>query len=118
MNEQATFRRRDERGTAIVVASGEIDIANIDQFKSFVSDAARDANGAMVISLESVSYLDSHTIAALVDFDKRLRTNRRRLIVVAPAQTSAGRILRIARLELVIRVCESLDDAFADLHPS
>jgi len=118
VNEQATFRRRDERGTAIVVASGEIDIANIDQFKSFVSDAARDANGAMVISLESVSYLDSHTIAAPVDFDKRLRTNRRRLIVVAPAQTSAGRMWRIASLELVIRVCESLDDAFADLHPS
>lgn len=118
MNEQATFRRRDDRGTAIVVASGEIDIANIDQFKSFVSDAARDANGAMVISLEGVSYLDSHTIAALVEFDKRLRTNRRRLIVVAPTKTSAGRILRIASLELVVPICESIDDALAHLHKS
>lgn len=115
MNEQATFRHRGENGIVVVTASGEIDIANIDQFRSYVSTAARDAGSAIVISLESVSYLDSHTLAALVEFDKRLRTNRRRLVVVAPAGTSAGRILRIAGLELVVRVCESLDDALVSL---
>lgn len=115
MNEQATFRRRDDDGVVVVSASGEIDIANIDQFKSYVSTAAREVDGAIVISLEAVSYLDSHTLAALVEFDKRLRTNRRRLVVVAPSGTSAGRILRIAGLEFAVRVCESLDDAFANL---
>jgi anti-anti-sigma factor len=118
VNEQATFQRHDERGIVVVKVAGEIDIANIDQFTSFVLDAARDANGAVVISLEGISYLDSHTVAALAEFDKRLRTNRRRLVVVAPATTSAGRILRIASLELIVRVCDSLEDAFANLSVS
>ena len=111
VTDQATFQLRVTDGTAIVTVSGEIDIANVDQFKTNILDAARSANGPIIVSLERLSYADSHTLEALVSMSKRLRTNRRRLLVVAPAWSACGRILRVTGLELAIALFETLDDA-------
>ena len=111
LTDQAQFRLQAAEGTPILAISGEIDIANIEQFKSFAADAARDDSERIIVSLEKVTYLDSHTLEALVDLGKRLRTNRRRLLVVAPKNTPSGRILRTTGLDLAIALFETVDDA-------
>lgn len=111
MTDQADFQLQASNGVAIVSATGEIDIANIDQFKSFVLSAARNGQGPMIVSFEKVTYLDSHTLEAVVDLGKRLRTNRRRLLVVAPKESPSGRILRISGIDLAIALFETVDDA-------
>ena len=111
MTDQAQFQLQAVDGIPLLAISGEIDIANIDQFKSFASNAARDDSERIIVSLEKVTYLDSHTLEALVDLGKRLRTNRRRLLVVAPKSTPSGRILRTTGIELAIALFETVDDA-------
>jgi anti-anti-sigma factor len=95
--------------------SGEIDLANVDQFKAFLADAVKDDNGPLIVVLEKVEYLDSHTLEALVDMSKRLSTNRRRLLVVASAVSPAGRILRTAGIDLAVAIFETQDDAMQNV---
>jgi anti-anti-sigma factor len=111
MTEQATFHVRDADGVPAIEIRGEVDISNCDQFRSFLKTAGGQASPAIVVSLENVLYLDSHALAALVDFSKRLATNRRRLVLVAGRQTPAGKILGISNLGLAIPVCDSVDEA-------
>jgi anti-anti-sigma factor len=111
VTDQAHFQLQVVDGTPVLAVSGEIDIANIDEFKSFAANAARDDSDRLILSLEKVTYLDSHTLEALVDLGKRLRTNRRRLLVVAPKISPAGRILRTTGLDLAIALFETIDDA-------
>lgn len=113
MTDQATFRQEAIKGVPLVIASGEIDLSNVDQFKSFVREVAANESGPLIISLGGLSYLDSHMLEALVDTGRRLRTNRRRLLVSAPKESPAGHILRLTGIELAIEVFES-DEAAID----
>lgn len=115
MTSQAVYQLLPAKGAVVVAVSGEIDLANIDQFRAFVADAAKGDNGPLIVSLEKVEYLDSHTLEALVDISKRLSTNRRRLLVVAPAASPAGRILRTAGIDLAIAIFETHDDAMENV---
>ena len=54
-------------------------------------------------------------LEALVDLAKRLRTNRRRLLVTAPRDSAAGHILRLTGIELAIEVFESDEEALQSL---
>lgn len=115
MTDQASFRLETADGLPLVLVSGEIDLANVAQFKSFVRDAAGNSTGPLLVSLSAISYLDSHMLEALVDLAKRLRTNRRRLLVTAPRDSAAGHILRLTGIELAIEVFESDEEALQSL---
>jgi anti-anti-sigma factor len=111
VTDQATFQLQVVESVPLIAVAGEIDLSNVAQFKSFVADAASKENGAMVLSLSGVSYLDSHMLAAIVDLSKRLRTNRRRLAICAPQGSPAGRILRVTGIDSTIEVFETDDEA-------
>ena len=111
MTDQAHFQLQVVDDTPVLVVSGEIDIANIDEFKAYAADAAHNDTERLILSLEKVTYLDSHTLEALVDLSKRLRTNRRRLLVVAPKSSPSGRIMRTTGIELAVALFETVDDA-------
>ncbi|HXW51597.1 MAG TPA: STAS domain-containing protein [Candidatus Acidoferrales bacterium] len=115
MTDQATFQLEAVDEVPLVVVSGEIDVANVAQFKAFVQGAAAKTTGPLVVSLDGISYMDSHMLEALVDVAKRLRTNRRRLLVTAPRQSAAGHILRLTGIELAIEVFESNEEAVQSL---
>ncbi len=115
MTEQASFRLEVVDGVPVIVVGGEIDLANVDQFKSFVTDAAAHESGSLIVSLRAVSYLDSHTLEVLADLGKRLRTNRQRLLISAPRDCAAGHILRLTGIDLAVEVFENDDEALASL---
>jgi anti-anti-sigma factor len=111
VTDQATFQLQVVESVPLITVAGEIDLSNVAQFKSFVSDATAKGTGAIVISLSGVSYLDSHMLAAIVDLSKRLRTNRRRLVISAPKESPAARVLRITGIDSTIEVFESGEEA-------
>jgi anti-anti-sigma factor len=115
MTEQATFQLEAVDGVPLLAVSGEVDLANVGEFKAFVRDAAANSVGPLVVSLAGISYLDSHMLEALVDLAKRLRTTRRRLLVTAPRESAAGHILRLTGIELAIEVFESDEEAIQSL---
>lgn len=114
MTEQASFQLRDADGITIVDAAGEIDVSNFEQLRALVRSIGPDSPAPVIVSFQHVRYLDSHTVEVLVELSKRLNTNRRRLLVVAPAESAAGRILRISNLEIAIPLFESLEEALAN----
>ncbi|HEX3649278.1 MAG TPA: STAS domain-containing protein [Pseudonocardiaceae bacterium] len=61
---------RDD-GTAVLTATGEIDLSNIDTFSEALAQAAGD--GAVTVDLSGVDYLDSGAINALFSHIDRIR---------------------------------------------
>ena len=111
MTDQATFRLREFNGVPVIEVTGELDIANIDDFRAFVRDATLADGVSVIVSFERVSYFDSHALEALVEFSKRLHTNRRQLRIVARRESPAGRLLRTSNLDLALRLFETVDEA-------
>lgn len=111
MTEQASFRLREYKGVPVIELAGEIDLTNADTLKTFIEDARLSDAQSLIVSLEKVSYFDSHMVGALADLSKRFGTNRRRLRIVAPRESPGGRILRTANLDLAIPLFETVEEA-------
>jgi anti-anti-sigma factor len=102
-------------GTPVVEAAGEIDISNVESFRSAVADAARAHGGPLIVSLRGVTYLDSHTLATLVAVKKNFATNRRPLLVVAPKSGPVARVMSITNLNALIPMFETVEEAAASI---
>ena len=113
MTEQAQVRLRKINGIPLVEVMGEVDAANIEGLQSVLSDAARDDRGVVIVSLARATYFDSRTVHALMDFGKRLRIGRQRLLLVAPQESSPRRILKIAGVGGLFPLYDSVDEAMA-----
>jgi anti-anti-sigma factor len=61
-----TDRRAD--GTPRVIATGEIDLSNIDLFTEALTIASAGTRGPITVDLSAVKYLDSAGINALFDY--------------------------------------------------
>jgi anti-anti-sigma factor len=103
----------DSSTTAVVVRiSGELDSTNADDaadaLLSHVSDAA---SAGLVADLSGISYVDSAGVRAFVELSDRLRRNRQRLALVAPADSRMSRVLSIVKMELLVPVYQSVEAA-------
>jgi anti-sigma B factor antagonist len=63
---EAQFRLADGNGerSPVVTATGDIDLANVNQFHDVIAEAAGNAD-AITVDLSDVSYCDSATVRAL-----------------------------------------------------
>ncbi|MFK0247174.1 STAS domain-containing protein [Amycolatopsis azurea] len=75
-----------EDGVTVLVASGEIDLSNVDAFGGALADATR--NGTAIVDLRGVEYLDSGGIHALFAFADRIRIHTNPLLM--PVLTVSG----------------------------
>lgn len=113
MNEQANFQLGRVNGFPLVNVAGEIDLTNVEKLESILENAAEMDAGVIIVSLQDASYFDSRTIHALLRFADRLRTNRQRLMIVAPRDGSPAKILEIAGITDALPTFDSVDQAAA-----
>lgn len=113
MTEATRFESRDADGMPIIEVVGDIDISNVDEFEAALEAGATRDVGVVVVSLARASYFDSRTIHVLYRFADRLETNRQKMVVVAPTDGSARRILKITGLTNVVAYFATLDEALA-----
>jgi anti-anti-sigma factor len=98
---------------AIVIApEGELDFAQIGEFRDALSRADR-AAVAIVVDLSSVSFIDSSGLGALADLHSRIRRDNRRLAVVAPGGTAAAVLLNLSGLQTQMPIFQTLQAALA-----
>jgi len=105
------FWRETVDGITVVFASGEIDVANVGEFKAFLENSTDVDGPGIVVDLSRATYFDSRTIAALADFCSRMRITRQRLALVIFDGGFAAKLLRIAGLTMVIPTVTELRDA-------
>ena len=113
MMEATRFESHDYNGIPAVEVVGEVDISNVDEFELALERAANRDTGVVVISLVRASYFDSRTIHVLYRFAERLETNRQKMVIVAPSEGSAKRILKITGLANVVAHFSTLEEALA-----
>ncbi len=81
-----------------VTASGEIDLANVDQFAAVLSQAA-EAHEVITVDLTAVTYCDSAALRELFSAAANAK-----LELVVPARGSITTLLRISGLDKVASV--------------
>lgn len=70
--------RRDDDGTTVLTAAGEIDMSNAARFAAALGEAAEaveaaPADAGFIVDLTAVSYLDSAGLTALLPHAPRIR---------------------------------------------
>jgi anti-anti-sigma factor len=91
---------------------GEIDLVTGPQFREQLEEAAG-LKDHLIVDLQGVTYLDSKAIHALIRcHDRAFSRTPRRLIVIATSP-SIRRILSIGRIETVIPVVETEEEALS-----
>ena len=114
MTDQATFVTHRRSGVPVLEAHGEFDIGNVGDLSEAIR-AAHEGADTLVVSLAGVSYLDSSAIGVLIKAARAASTQRRKMLVIAPRNSAAGKLLRIAAVDQITPVFETVDDALASL---
>jgi anti-anti-sigma factor len=110
----ATFMTRDVNGVRIVDARGELDLGNVGDLRTAIYNGLVETD-VLIVTLSGVSYLDSSALGVLILTSRLAGTQRRKLLIVAPRKAPAGKLLRIAAIDQIAQVFESVDDALATL---
>ncbi|HEV2358541.1 MAG TPA: MASE1 domain-containing protein [bacterium] len=97
----------------VVETFGDLDDTCLEFVRQAFQEAARDNSAAVIVSLEHVRYIDSHTIRALFALGRDLSTQRRSLALVVPPGSALERIVSIAGLSTQFRAFPSVADALA-----
>jgi anti-anti-sigma factor len=100
--------------TAIVSASGEIDIINAEGLRDVLLTALNAGASALVVDMTSTTFLDSAGVTALVRATRRAAAADAalRLAVTAP---SVLRVLNLVGIDRLIEVYPGIPDAMASL---
>lgn len=114
MTDLATFVTRDVRGVRVVDARGEFDLGNVGDLRTAIKNGLEGVD-VLVVTLAGVSYLDSSALGVLIQTSQLAGTQRRKLLIVAPREAPAGKLLRIAAIDQIAQVFQSVDDALATL---
>lgn len=83
-------------GRVVLVATGEIDLSNIDTFTLALSTAATGGDGALLVDLSAVEYLDSAAISTLAAHADRIE------LVAHPILMSVLKVSGLTELTTVV----------------
>lgn len=115
MTTSLEVRTRDEDGVAVAWVEGEIDMANADELTSSLTAAVSNSSLGLIVDLSATRYLDSAGMRALLQLRQRLRTRRQELRLVVPSAGLIRHVLEVARLDAVIAIDDSVEDALLRL---
>gem|GEM_PF-769033 len=118
MIDEGQFRLQQQMGVPLVEVRGDLDISNADKFEAILNGVMSRVPRGVIVSLVDATYFDSRGIHTLLRFADRLSHNEGQLFVVAPTGTSPRRILDIARVQQLIPMFDSAEDAIASLSSS
>ncbi|HHO68339.1 MAG TPA: anti-sigma factor antagonist [Gammaproteobacteria bacterium] len=107
-----TFAVQDSNGFTVVQLSGEIDLRNSPEARKLILTSLKKQKHVMV-DLSAVEYIDSSGVASLVEGFQYARSNDLEFGLLGVSD-AAMNVLRLARLDQVFRIYDSLDDRLAD----
>jgi anti-sigma B factor antagonist len=97
-------------GASGIVVSGEVDISTAPQLADTLDDAIRESEGAFVVDLSDLDFLDSTGVSVFVRARALLGRDERPLLMICPSGP-ARRIFEIAGIIDLFAFYESHQDA-------
>ena len=103
-----TFPVEDKQGFSVVMLSGEVDLSKSPDARKVILNNLKKMKHVMV-DLSAVDYIDSSGVASLVEGFQYARSNNLEFGLIGVSD-AAMNVLRLARLDQVFHIYESLDD--------
>lgn len=97
-------------GCPVLMVEGEIDIYTAPMFKQAVVGLVSEGNTNVVIDLSGVTFMDSSGFGTLLGATRRLRPAGGGLHL-AGANTTIQRMLRLTRLDTIMELYDSAEEA-------
>ena len=104
------IKRAGCAGASGIVVSGEVDISTAPQLADTLDDAIRESEGAFVVDLSDLDFLDSTGVSVFVRARALLGRDERPLLMICPPGP-ARRIFEIAGIIDLFAFYESHEDA-------
>ena len=82
----------------VIAPEGELDVATVGGFRRGLAQAAREAEGGLVVDLTEVSFIDSSALGAIVELQNQRRRSEQRLAVVVPSGSAVAVALNLSGL--------------------
>ena len=111
---QSKFRNEDGPGpaTRALIFSGELDGARVDEIRNRVEDALVSGKRHVIVDLSEVTYMETAALAALMDANARVTRFEAAMAVVVPADSRVRLVFSVTRLDKVLTVLGSREEAF------
>ena len=108
-----TFRFEDgpDEATRSFVPSGDLDAASAADVRERIEQALTAGKRRVIVDLSQITYMETAALAALLDANARLKRFGAALFVVIPSDSRVRLIFSITRLDKVLRVMETREDA-------
>jgi anti-sigma B factor antagonist len=100
-------------GVPVVTAPAELDVTTAEQLRTVLLHSAARGHASIVVDMSRTRFCDSAGLTVLVRAHKRAVADGGELRLVIAAGGPAARVFAITRLDLVIPLFGSLDEALA-----
>jgi anti-anti-sigma factor len=104
---------RHEGELVVLEVSGEVDMANADRVRHELVAALPEGCETVVLDLANLLYIDSAGIRMLFEVSGELASRGIALAASAPPGSSIRKILAITKLDTLVPVRDSIDEAAA-----
>ena len=102
---------KDQNGAVVISFEGDVDLQSSPHAREVLLECVN-RNRPLLVDLSGVNYIDSSSVASLVEALQNARKRGTELVLVAVSE-SAMRVFKLARLETVFTIFETLDEALA-----
>jgi anti-anti-sigma factor len=92
---------RVQAGSGTLIVSGSVDETCVDEFRNAIDECTGHFTRDLIIDVGDVDFLPSLAIGVLAGALREAEKQGRRLELVAPANSIAGRVLRICGLPYI-----------------
>ena len=104
---------REQGGATIVAFEGDVDLQSSPAARKILLECV-DKGSTVLVDLSGVEYIDSSGVASLVESFQNARKKNQQYVLVSVSE-GAMRVLQLARLDKVFTICDSVDDALAEV---
>ena len=112
MTQRLTIDEHADGGTCVVRPRGDVDLAVSQDLRRVLLARAK-AGHELVVDMSGVGYIDSSGIASLIEAFQTIRQQNLRFALAAVPER-AMRVLKLARLDRVLPLMDTVDPSFGD----
>ena len=111
MQQRITIEPRGNHAVGVVSLQGELDLSNVQYVEDALLEQVDGEAPGLVADLAELHYVDSAGIRLFVEVSERLHRNRQAFALAVPPAAPISRTLSIVKLDLLVPIHETVEDA-------